>query len=403
MHYTFYRIGIPFLLLFLLFPAAIIANENSDQALRQNRSRLSEIRQELKALRRNLNQAQKEATTVHSQINLIDKEMALIAQSKGLLQREQNILNVRAQNAQTVLSETQIQLNKIKNVYAERVKQMYKYGKVKKIALLLNSNSFNQALIRYKYFKLIAENDVRLIASMQEKKMTIEKTQQQLAADMSAKSRTIAEKEHEEQAYLNKKDKKHSLLSSIKKNQTFYKNQISTKNMEAKKLNSIIAMLEKSRKQQKNKQPGQSRTEEYVTIDFDNFRKGKGKLPWPVGGKIISKFGKQYDPATKTSVHNSGVEIKSKLGAPVKCVFTGVVRMVTYLGGYGSTVIVDHGKGYYTVYSHLGEIYVNKNDVVETNQIIAQVGDSGSLAGSKLHFEIYGKNQAYNPQKWLRK
>ena len=77
--------------------------------------------------------------------------------------------------------------------------------------------------------------------------------------------------------------------------------------------------------------------------------------------------------------------------------------MITYLGGYGNTLIVDHGNGYYTVYSHLAEIYVRKNEIIETNQIIAQVGDSGSLAGSKLHFEIYGGNQSFDPQKWLRR
>ena len=77
--------------------------------------------------------------------------------------------------------------------------------------------------------------------------------------------------------------------------------------------------------------------------------------------------------------------------------------MITYMGGYGNTIIIDHGNGYYTVYSHLGEIYVSRNDVIQTNQIIAQVGESGSLAGSKLHFEIYGGNQSYDPQAWLRK
>jgi len=84
-------------------------------------------------------------------------------------------------------------------------------------------------------------------------------------------------------------------------------------------------------------------------------------------------------------------------------VFSGIVRVVTYLPGYGNTVIVEHGNGYYTVYAHLAEIYVHKGAAVETNKVIGTVGDSGSLAGAKLQFGIYGGNKTYNPEKWLRK
>jgi murein hydrolase activator len=385
-------------LLFIILTCFAAAQDNTDRELKNNRNRLSKIKSELSDLKKQLSKSQKDALSVNKQISLLDKEISLIAHAKGLMVREQRILEKRAKNNRVKLAETKAKLKKLKKLYAERLVYMYKYGKIKNLALLLTSNSFNQAFIRFRYLKMIAEYDEKTIASINNKQKNIERIQAQLADDIDAKNRSIREKQKEEQNYNASLDKKNSLLKRIKKDQSFYNTQIKIKKQEQAKLTSLIAVLERTRKAQKSPVS----TEEFVTIDFENFKKGRGKLPWPVKGKVVNKFGRQYDPVSKTSINNSGIEIQAKIGTPVKCVFTGVVRMITYLGGYGNTIIIDHGNGYYTVYSYLGEIYVRKNDVVETNQIIAQVGDSGSLAGSKLHFEIYGGKNTYNPQVWLR-
>ncbi len=378
--------------------SSVLGQDYRENELKNNRDQLGKIKSEIANLKSRLSKSQKEALSVNKQIGLIDEEISLIARAKGLMIREQRILEKRSKTNRLNLNETKQQLDKLKKLYAERLVYMYKYGKIKNLALILTANSFNQAFVRFRYLKMIAEYDEKTIRSIDEKQKNIEVMQTQLADDIDAKNRSINDKQSEEQNYKRRLNKKNTLLTSIKKNQTFYNTQIKTKKAEQAKLTSLISVLEKARKAQKNS----SSTEEFVIIDFENFKKGKGRLPWPVKGKVVSKFGKQYDPVSKTSVNNSGIEIQGKIGTPVKCVFTGVVRMITYLGGYGNTIIVDHGNGFYTVYSHLGEIYVRKNDIIETNQVIAQVGDSGSLAGSKLHFEIYGGNQSFNPQKWLR-
>jgi murein DD-endopeptidase MepM/ murein hydrolase activator NlpD len=76
--------------------------------------------------------------------------------------------------------------------------------------------------------------------------------------------------------------------------------------------------------------------------------------------------------------------------------------MITYLSGFGNTIIIDHGEGYYSVYSHLDDIFVEKDDLVTTGKVIATVGDSGSLEGSKLHFALFSNQKTENPTTWLR-
>jgi septal ring factor EnvC (AmiA/AmiB activator) len=389
------------ILVFSLIISGSINAQNYDTQLSTNRSRLQEIKVEIARLNKQLADSKNKASSVSEQISSIDKELSLISRAKGLLEREQRILERRSSNNRVTLKETKQQLVKLKKLYSDRMVYFYKYGRIKNLALILTSGSLNQALVRTRYLKLIADYDAKTITAIKEKKESIEQIQKQLADDIDSRERSIRSKQKEESKFQSRLDDKNVMLSKIKKDQSWFKAQISTKKKEQSKLTGIIAALEKARKEAKT--PGASPKEEFVTIDFENFKKGKGKLPWPVRGRIVSKYGKQYDPVSKTSINNSGIGIHSKVGTPVKCVFRGVVRMITYMSGYGNTVIIDHGNGYYSVYSHLSEIYVGKNDVVDMNQIIAQVGDSGSLAGSKLHFEIYGGNKSYNPLTWLRK
>lgn len=377
--------------------APIYAQKNYDKQISSNQTRLKSIRNEIKQLKENIRKSGQQASSINQQIALIDKEMALISQAKGLLQKEQRLLAQRAENNQMQLNATRKRLEQLRSVFKARLIYMYKYGRSKTLALLVASKSINQALIRFRYLKQISDYDSEIIHEIEQRKEGIREIQSQLKQDMAYKSRSIRSKKTAEKSYKQKKKEKNHLLARVRKNQNYFKNQLAVKQGQQKQIRSMIVTLENMRSKSDETTP-----EKYVKINFDNFKKGKRKLPWPVRGKVISNFGKQYDPGTKTYTTNSGIEINSKLGTPVKCVFRGVVRLITYMSGYGNTIIIDHGKGYYSVYSYLGEIYVHKNDVVDTNQIIAQVGESGSLSGSKLHFEIYAKNLPNNPLSWLR-
>ena len=156
--------------------------------------------------------------------------------------------------------------------------------------------------------------------------------------------------------------------------------------------------LERKRKRRED----QGDTSPQYTLDSKDFQKNKGKLPWPIKGKIIHKYGKQRDTQLKTTINNTGIDIRARQGEKVSAVFTGVVTMITYLSGFGNTIILNHGDGYYSVYSHLDEVLVELDDLIGTAEVIGLAGDSGSLEGSKLHFALFADQRTQNPQRWLR-
>jgi septal ring factor EnvC (AmiA/AmiB activator) len=138
-------------------------------------------------------------------------------------------------------------------------------------------------------------------------------------------------------------------------------------------------------------------------LQSKSFPKLKGQLAWPAEGRVITKFGRQWNPKLKTTTENPGIDIKGKPGSEVQAVLGGIVTTITFIRGFGTTIIIDHGSGFYTVYSHVTNVQTNQDSQVRAGDVIAYMGDSGSINGSQLHFEIYGQGVKLNPEKWLRK
>ncbi|HPD21246.1 MAG: murein hydrolase activator EnvC family protein [Desulfomonilia bacterium] len=129
------------------------------------------------------------------------------------------------------------------------------------------------------------------------------------------------------------------------------------------------------------------------------FLLNKGKLPWPVEGKVVRKFG----PFTLQGIpqRSQGIDIEVQEGIPVKSVHSGKVVYFNWMGGYGNTLILDHGEGYYSIYSHLQEALKAVGDMVMPEEIIGRAGQSGDVLKPTLHFEIRSHGKAQDPHAWL--
>ncbi len=398
------------LLVFLvLFPITglLHAQFATETKLNQNRSLLKELNTQIEELRQKILATKRKEADLELQIQLLDQEMSLIMRSKGLLEQEIKLLQNKISQKQQELEKAEERLKQLKQLYAARVIYSYKFGRVKNIELLLGAQSINQALVRLKYLQQIARHDANLIKTIEKRRQQIAALKHSLENSLQEKNLAYLEIQKKTNQYLARKSEKRQLLKKLKTTHYSYQKQLNEKDRQRKQLLNLIAALEKERlekerlaKERKSTKtkPGQPQE---IAFNFKNFKRAKGKLPWPVKGKVITRYGKQRDPVSKTYIKNTDIEIKANPGTPVKCIFPGVVRTITYLPGYGNTVIVDHGKGYYTVYSHLAQIYVYKNAAVQQNQIIGKVGDSGYLGQVSLRFGIYGSNKTYNPESWL--
>ena len=129
----------------------------------------------------------------------------------------------------------------------------------------------------------------------------------------------------------------------------------------------------------------------------------RGQLPWPASGPVVSPFGREVHPRFGTEIVRRGIEIEAPEGAPVRAVYPGMVLYRGWLKGYGNLVILDHGQGYYTLYAHAAEVLADEGEQVKAGQAIARVGETGSVDGPRLYFEVRYQGRAEDPQLWLRR
>lgn len=129
----------------------------------------------------------------------------------------------------------------------------------------------------------------------------------------------------------------------------------------------------------------------------------RGRLEWPVAGRISAPFGKFKHPEFAAEIFRKGVDIEAPLGEAIRAVERGRVVHANHFPGYGNMVIVDHGERYYTIYGHLSEMLKKIGQEVRRGEVLGRVGDGDSWSGAKLYFEMRKDGRSVDPLAWLRK
>lgn len=129
----------------------------------------------------------------------------------------------------------------------------------------------------------------------------------------------------------------------------------------------------------------------------------KGKLEWPVKGELTGAFGRARHPEFSTEVFRKGIDIQARIGEETKAVEQGRVVFADRFSGYGKMLIIDHGERYFSIYAHLSEITKKNGDTVRRGETVGLVGDSDSLAGARLYFEMRKDGKSIDPLPWFRK
>uniref|UniRef100_UPI001F575CD1 murein hydrolase activator EnvC family protein n=1 Tax=Anaeromyxobacter terrae TaxID=2925406 RepID=UPI001F575CD1 len=131
------------------------------------------------------------------------------------------------------------------------------------------------------------------------------------------------------------------------------------------------------------------------------FSARKGRLPAPTSGAIAVGFGRIVNPKFNTVTVQNGLDFAARAGAPVRSVAPGRVVHAGWFKGYGNLVIVEHGEGYHTLFAHLGAMQTAMGEVVDAGAVLGTVGDSGSLKGPYLYFELREHGRPIDPRPWL--
>lgn len=267
---------------------------------------------------------------------------------------------------------------------------------------MLASNDLTQAYRRFGYFKNLSSEMKNEAKKIRAAKVELEKEKEQLALLKKDAEKVRAERVRELDKLGKDETRCDEVVRQLKKDRRKYETQLSSKKKEVGALNReiqrIIAEAVKTKKKPDGTKPDDAAE---ISLSKDFF-KNKGKLPRPVDGPVVSRFGKQYHPVFKNLElpANNGIDMAVSGGTRAKAVFGGTVKQVFVMPGYNKCVLVQHGKNYFTFYCKLASVDVKVGDKVETGQALGTVDTI--MGQTQLHFELWKDTVPQNPEHWLR-
>ena len=386
--------------LLLSFLAAQTRQRDYNEELRYQNDAINKMKKEIEELSSKLRKANINEKSTTKRITNLDEEIALINKLIQSLKKEEKInrdkINILKKNINTKESELSI----LKKRYEARVVSTYQKGRVSDLEKVLSSTSWRQAVYRTQYLKVISSIEQKMTKEIESLLIRVNKDKLKLES-LLRQSIALKRDKQKQMASLRKmRIKREKELTRIRQDKSALANYMQEKAAGIKQLESIIKKVLEDKARFEREERIRQQQDALKTKEFNLL---KGQLPWPTEGRVILKFGKQWNAKLKTTTDNPGIDIKGQPGSPIRCTMSGIVTTVTYIRGYGTTIIIDHGGGFYTVYSHVTNIQTSVDSEVRSGDVIAYMGDSGSINGSKLHFEIWGKGQKLDPEKWLIK
>ncbi len=383
-----------------MFISAQTDQRDYNNELRYQNKAINALKNEIEQLRSKIKKTESRERSTASRISSLDEEIALTSRLVQSLKREEKKTRSRITRLKEDLLKNENELEILRVRYEQRVVNSYLKGRITDLERVFSSTTWRQAMYRTHYLKIISDIEKKMTKQIE--KLLIGISQQKLELEAALRENLILKRDKEKQmsSYRNMRINREQELSRIRFDKKAMALYVNEKEAGLKQLENIIKKILEDRARFEREERIRQQQQALKTKSFSAL---KGRLPWPANGRIIAKFGRQWNPKLKTTTENPGIDIKGQPGSAIRAIIGGVVTTITYIRGYGTTIIIDHGGGFYTVYSHVTNIQINVDSEVRNGDVIAYMGDSGSINGSKLHFEIWGKGQKLNPELWLSK
>lgn len=323
--------------------------------------------------------------------------LARINLNKALVEREIAAWNVQMEKARAELAGIQANvrgltanLEKDNAAIEKTLVTLYKFGRLDFFHFMLQARDFEAYTTESRHLALLARYQEDAVAAYLKALAELGEAEGRLAAKKKDVAEILRETNLKKQELEAEQRKNSDLVQEIRRDRQTHEQALQELRDSAEQLQ---VMMKKIADEQWA-----------LPSAFVPLYERRGKLPWPLEGRVITSFGLQRHPRFNTIVMNNGVEIApAKDKSLILAVHAGKVVFADYFQGYGNLLILDHGMTYYTLYGHCSQFLVNVGDMVRADQPVALVGDSGSLNGECLYFEVRYKTKALDPLQWLKR
>jgi murein hydrolase activator len=374
---------------------------DKEQALQQTQKRLKEERAKA-------SDARKREASLLAELEAIDRRLAEKRKQVALL-------DARIRRSVDEISELQRDIGRLEgqragqeDAMAQRLRAMYRLqAQGGALPVLLSGDDPVAQAVRLRHLATLATVDARMIREYRLTSEGLADRKDRLEARRKELSALRGEAESERAEADREAGKRRMILARVKDERAYHDRMVGELSEATRRLEAFVRDLQERRRVAKIPPPA-SKAPKSAAAPSESSAPGvglgamRGRLGWPAEGRVVEEYGARVNPRFGTKTFRNGIDIDAVEGSGVHAVYPGRVLYTGWFRGYGNLIIVDHGNEYYTLYAHVADIKVAEGDDVKQGQVIATVGDTGSLQGPRLYFEVRYQGKPQDPAQWLR-
>jgi len=397
------------ILLLLLFNLSFSDKSSSDiqNDINSKNDKLELLKKEIKEVEKLIESKSKEEKINNEIINQINNKIKLTEKLIKTLINEENYLTKLIYKAEESIDLKEKELFKLQNQLKNRVRYLYKYGKENLVDQIMKTNNWDKIIYRKKYLKILNEHEEEIKEKISNNIKSLKTEKIALQKEKKNKEKLIISKNNEFKNLESDRKRKNIYINKLQNQKNTLKRNLNSKKEMISQIKNLIKELYADKKETKKREEelAKIRTQKNRATS-GNFSKMKGKLSWPVKGKVVGKFGNVKNEKLNTITENLGIDILTSSNEKVYSVLDGVVLTITNIRNFGDIIILDHGAGYYSVYSNLKNINVFEEQYLDTNTNIGEValGSNFNYPDKYVfNFQIWSNEKKLNPELWLKK
>ena len=360
----------------------------AQQDVSEFEKRLARINEDIRVLRTRVEEVRKRESELLSQLEHIVLGKKIVRNELAALNLQSEKLNGELAATRERIAGLRERLRREQRSIEKTLVTLYKYGRFDFLQFVLQAENMSAVFSESRHLTLLARHQQDVIAAYLKTLADLRSAEADQDKKKTEVVGLIAESGRKRQEFEAQEAENRALVQQIQKNREKYEQALEEQKERARQLQTLMDRL--------------ASQEIVLPFRFVPFYEKKGKLPWPLSGKVITRFG--IEPYLNTRTMNNGIEIAPpKDNIVVRAIHPGKVVYADYFQGYGNLLIIDHGMNYYSLYGHCDEFMVSKGDFVREEQPIAVAGDLGPLKGVCLYLEIRYKARPLDPLQWLKR
>jgi septal ring factor EnvC (AmiA/AmiB activator) len=381
-----------YLLLCLWIVQAWAEEAQTKGDIQVHKEKIGEVQQEIKRSQGQIEAMRQKERLLLDRLDQMELQLQQLREEQERKRKERTHLRKQITEKRKKLKELEDEMGNLRTLMAQRLEALYKFGRQAYVNVFISARDVRGLQHQWVYLRAIAEEDSELIGSFMERQQKEAQIAGALSSEEAQLSKLVARMSRQKEEMEKAKKEQVALLQNIHNKEEMYESYMTELATVSRELKDKIEEL-----QNKTDRSGMG-----VQQLKGNFASNKGALPYPVPGKIISRFGPKQHKKFGTKIRSNGIEIATEPLSPVVAVYGGQVLYSEWVKGYGKVMIIDHGEKYYTLTAHLAEVLREAGEIVESGEKIGYAGYSPlEQQGGRVYFEVRHLSKALNPEEWL--